>query len=226
MSTPNPDDFATGREAEADANLLVKFFIKQREDKDATQSEGRPIFKDTEYIEIRVPGKRDAQACRPATGRDKARFPRHYDAFKSRTEMPEEGTPLFEWPQISRSMVETLSFMQIKTVEQLVNAADNNLSAIHGGIALKQRAQEFLKYADQTKLIAEKEALTAQLASQDEQLKSQAAQLADMQAAITKLTMAGVSPPAEVNVPEAKPKRRNRTQKPPAELEAAATPEV
>ena len=220
MMTPNPDDFAVGREAEADANLLVKFFIKQREDKDATQREGRPMFKDTEYVEIRVPGKRDAQACRPASERDKARFPRHYEMFKQRIEMPEEGTALSEWPQISRSQVETLSFLQIKTVEQLVAASDTNLSQIHGGIGLKQRAEAFLEYADQTKLIAEKEALQAKLAEQDETMQKQADELAALQATVAKLATDSAK---EDEKPA--PKRRSRAKAPePIETEAA-TPE-
>ena len=221
LSNPNPDDFTVGREAEADANLLVKFFHKEREDVDATRKEGRPMYREIEYMEIRIPGKRDAQVCRPATERDKQRFPRHYDMFKQRVAMPNEGTPLSEWPQISRSLAEELSFLQIKTVEQLVSASDTHLSRIHGGLGLKQRAEAFLKYADQTKLVAEKEALQTKLADQDAQMAAQAAQMAEMQAAIAKMAMAGGSDDDDA------PKRRSsRRAKAPVEMEEAETPEV
>jgi|TARA_R110000851_G_scaffold22554_3_gene66669 hypothetical protein len=166
----NHNDFKSGQEAEADAQLLVKFFLREKEDKSASAEEGRPIFKELEYVEIRAPGKRDAMACRPATLQDKRRFPRHYGAFKDRVEMPTEGTPLAEWPQMSRSMAEELSFLKVKTVEQLVSMSDNDAGQIRGGLALKQKAAEFLKYSDKTKLIAERQGLQDRLAEQDAQI--------------------------------------------------------
>jgi len=163
LSTPNYEDFQTGRENEQDAQLLVRFFYKSSEDKAQTEIEGRPMFKEVEYCEIRIRGNRDAQACRPATHADKNRFPRHYEAFKKRVEMPEEGTPLAEWPQISRSQIEELSFAGIKTVEQLSLASDSNLGRMQGGLTLKQRAARWLESANATALIANNEAQKAQI---------------------------------------------------------------
>ncbi|GAG85839.1 unnamed protein product [marine sediment metagenome] len=168
----DPDDFRQGNEAKMDDQLMVKFFFKERENKEETLKQGRPIFKDVEYIEIRVAGKRDAQACRPATWADKNRFPRHYEAFEKRTEMPEEGTPLTQWPQISRSQVEEFAYMHVKTVEQLVDMSDTNCHKIHGGLLLKRRASEFLEASDATALIAEKEALQKRLADMEAKMEA------------------------------------------------------
>lgn len=170
LANVNADDFTTARESEMDAQLLVRFFYKEKEDKAKTQAEGRPIFKDTEYIEIRVRGNRDPQACRPATHADKNRFPRHYEAFKKRVELPEEGTPLAEWPQISRSQIEELSFMSLKTVEQLAKAADTHIGKIRGGYTLKQRAVDWLSSSNTTALIANNEALKTQVKSLEEKV--------------------------------------------------------
>ena len=212
VSDVNHHDFAQGREAEADAQLLVKFFLREKEDKDATAEEGRPMYKELEYIEIRAAGKRDAMACRPASHQDKQRFPRHYDAFKRRVEMPVEGTPLAEWPQIARSTVEELSFLKIKTVEQLVSMSDNDASNFRGGLALKQKAAEFLKFSDKTKLIAEKQALQDQLAAQSAQM----AELKEMIVALqpTKADNAVNLEPAEIDgdAPAPEPKKRRRQQ--------------
>lgn len=161
----NHEDFAVGQESAQDAQLMVRFFMKPREDKAATLKEGRPVFHDREYVEIRVPGKRDAQACRPATHRDKKRFPRHYEAFKQRSQLPETGTPLSEWPQINRSQVEMLAFTGIKTVEQLAAASDTNIGSRLGGYALKQRAKDWLGSANTTQLIANNESLKTQVKS-------------------------------------------------------------
>ena len=163
LSNVNPDDFTTARESDMDAQLMVKFFYKEREDKAQTLAEGRPIFKDTEYMEIRVRGNRDPQACRPATHADKQRFPRHYEAFKKRVELPEEGTPLAEWPQISRSQIEELAFLGIKTVEQLSKAGDTQISKFRMGYTLKQRATDWLSSSSSTALIANNEALKTQI---------------------------------------------------------------
>jgi hypothetical protein len=154
LSTVNPDDFTVGQESAMDAQLLVRFFMKPKQNKAATAEQGRPIFKDVEYCEIRVRGNRDPQACRPATFADKKRFPRHYDAFQKRVELPEEGTPLSEWPQISRSQVEELSFVNIKTVEQLVEVADTHISKVQGGYALKQKATDWIKNANDNAKLA------------------------------------------------------------------------
>jgi len=177
------NSFTQGREAEADAALMVKFFMREKEDSDATNEAGRPIYKDREYVEIRVPGKRDPLVCRPATPADKNRFPRHYDMFKRRVEAPTEGTPLAEWPQISRSMAEELSFLQVKTVEQFVQMSDGDASNIRGGMGLKEKAKEFLKYSDKTKLISEKQALETRLAEQEAEMAEMRAMMQEMKAA-------------------------------------------
>lgn len=171
LSTPNYEDFQTGRESEQDAQLLVRFFYKTAEDKALTASEGRPMFKEVEYCEIRIRGNRDAQACRPATFADKKRFPRHYEAFQKRVELPEEGTPLSEWPQISRSQIEELSFSSIKTVEHLSLASDTVLGRMHGGLSLKQRAATWLKASNATALIADNEAQKAKIKELEEKVE-------------------------------------------------------
>ena len=114
----NHEDFQSTQQQEQDSTLLVKFYIKAVADKTATAEQGRPIFREREYIDIRIPGSRDG-AARPATFRDQQRFPKHYQAFKQRIDQPSEGTPLVEWGMISRSQAEELAFKNIKTVEQL-----------------------------------------------------------------------------------------------------------
>ena len=217
LANPNPDDFMQGREAQADEQLLVRFFLKPRQDQEATMAEGRPIFNDTEYVEIRIPGKRDVQACRPATHQDKQRFNKHYSMFKQRIEAPESGTPLTEWPQIGAAMAAELSFMSIKTVEQLAKVSDGDISRVRGGAALKQRAADFLEFSDHTKLIAEKEALESRLTAQDEEMAELKGMVKAMQAMIASNKPAAqeVDDESEASTPRS---RRNRkaVEAPPA----------
>jgi hypothetical protein len=181
MIDANPDDFRAGNEARMDEQLMVKFFLKEREDKAQTLESGSPKFKEVEYVEIRVPGKRDAQACRPATYRDKQRFPKHYDMFQKRIEAPEEGTPLAQWPQVSRAQVEELAFLGIKSVESVAAMADVYAHKMHGGLMLKRRAAEWLEESDATALIAEKEALQTRIADLEASMKAMMTEKSDIE---------------------------------------------
>ena len=160
--------------SEADRSLLVRFFVKSTQDKAATIKEGRPIFREREFIEIRFPGNRTDAVARPARPADIARFPRHYDAFKRRVEMPDEGTPLAEWPQISRSQVEELAFYNIKTVEQLVGMSDANAGQFMGINKLRAQAKEFL---ENSKQLVELSSLKTELQERDEKIAAMEAKL-------------------------------------------------
>ena len=164
----NHNDFADT--AEADKALMVKFFYKNVQNKMESQKTGRPVFKEVECISIRVAGQRDVQACRPATLADKSRFRPNYDAFLKRVEPPMEGMPLTEWPQIARSQVELLSYLGVKTVEQLITVSDANISQLMGGQRLKNKAKEWLELAGAENVIAERDELKSQVAQMQEQL--------------------------------------------------------
>ena len=151
-----------------DEQLLVKFDVRSREDKTASKEAGRPIFKDVEYIDIRVPGSPD-NVSRPATQRDRKRFPKHYAAFKNRIsdEDSVEGTPLAEWPQVTRSQADELAFFGIKTVEQLAQVSDVNGQGLMGFHGLKRKANAWLQAAAQGVQVSE---LQRELAKRDEMM--------------------------------------------------------
>jgi hypothetical protein len=172
----NHNDFANT--SEADKGLLVKYFYKERPDSAASAENGYPTFKEVPYIEIRIPGQRDAQACRPASEADNQRFPAHYKAFLDRVEAPIEGMPLAEWPQVTRSQVEALAFNSIKTVEQLAAVSDTNISGFMGGYGLKAKAQKWLEMNSAETVDREKEEMRETIA--------------DMQAQIAELLAGGV----------------------------------
>lgn len=207
----NYEDFSE-RGNTADEALLVKFFLKTRPKRDLAPHENAQ-FHEVEYIEIRVAGSRDPQACRPASEADKSRFPRHYAAFKQRIELPEEGFPLAEWPLINRTMVETLSFMNVKTVEQLANLNDTHVGSIMGGAGFKQKAQNWLSERNSN------DALARENAELREKTTEMQAQMTEMQAQMTKLMDAGKSGEPEVaSEPSAEvasePKAEAKTTKP------------
>jgi len=173
-------DFEPNAQSKLDESLLVKFFTQQREDKTASLKEGRPIFKDVEYIDIKVPGNRSGGACRPAQYRDKQHFPRHYAAFQQRKEMPLEGTPLAEWPLMSRRQVEELAFNNIKTVEHLVAMSDSDTAKFMGMNTLRRKAKMWLDNTDKTARINEIESLKTANTEKDEKILTLESQMLNL----------------------------------------------
>ena len=165
----NPDDFLVNQQSKMDEGLLVKFLFKTKQDLVASNDQGKPIFKEIEYVDIRVPGQKNF-ICRPAKPDDIARFPKHYDAFKSRTSDDEllEGTPLSEWPLITRSQVEELTFANVKTVEQLVSMPDSNASQFMGINLMKEKAKQWLELASEGKA---KSDLADELKKRDDEIE-------------------------------------------------------
>jgi hypothetical protein len=171
---PN-EDFDTRVQGNPDDTLLVKFEVRPKLDQTQTEKEGRPIYRDVEYVDIRVPGSPD-HISRPATPHDKDRFPRHYAAFKNRTSDEEyiEGTRLDEWPLVSRSTVEELAFFGVKTVEQLASVNDANIQQRSGMASLKQKAKEWLEIANKSITASQ---LKAELDKRDQMIAELKAQL-------------------------------------------------
>jgi len=201
------NDFELDAQNKADESLLVKFFIESVKNARKSLQHSRPIFEEKEYISITVPGSRD-NISRPASDRDKQRFPRHYAAFKQRIELPIEGTPLTEWPMINRSLADELAFRNLKTVEQLANLNDSNMAGLNGAQGLKQKAKKWLETTKDDTILAK---LQDELSERDAKLATQAEQIASMLESIEALQAAD------------KPKRRKRRTK--QELAASAASE-
>jgi len=130
-----------------DDKLFVVFFMHPRKDEDKSVAEGRPIFKDEEYVRIMVPGDKDSIIVRPARDMDKGRFAKQYAAFQQGEGEVHEGTPLKAWPMVTRSQVEEMKFFGIYTVEQLAELADVHVQKFMGMGNLKEQAKAFIQAA-------------------------------------------------------------------------------
>lgn len=168
MQTLDYDYTVHHRQNAGDDALLVRFFIDAAKDDVASKEAGRPIYKDVEWIDIRIPGSKDNVVVRPARPGDRERFPRHYAAFKQRIGNAEKvvGTPLAMWPILTKAQVEELKFFNIHTVEQLVGCPDSTSMNFMGIQVLKQKARDYLAAAQSAAPLAalreEVDALKAQ----------------------------------------------------------------
>lgn len=116
-----------------------------------------PNFDGTDYVEVphlrlQAPGNTKAVYHQPVRmesypGRpsDPERFPREWAAFQA-GQSTENGTSIYAWEGMSPNDGRRFELAGIKTVEQLANVSDMNLSGLGvGAMALRERARTFLK---------------------------------------------------------------------------------
>lgn len=163
-----------------DERLFVKFFTRAVLHPAKSTQEGRPIFEDQDFIEIRTPGSQLVSVIAPVK-RYMDRFGDKYNKWKAGQAEAMVGTPLENLPTLFNkpSMVAELQAINIRTVEQLVNVPDNVKQRIMGGFELCRRAAEWLESvngadAKIAKMQEENAALQQQLNFLQQQVSSMA----------------------------------------------------
>lgn len=136
-----------------DNGLIVEFSLEPLQDKEKSKEEGRPIYKEVEFINIRIVGDTKTEVKRrvqyddtPNMPSDINRFPRQWTAFKNKNSVTHEGTPITEWPPVGKALALELKGLNIHTVEQLAACADGNLKWM-GARELKNKAVAWLENA-------------------------------------------------------------------------------
>lgn len=165
----------------ADKSVYAKFYTLPRKDEKASAEAGRAIFKDREYIEIRAAGNQNNIIQRPSNEMDRRRFHRQYELYQKGHEEQVTGTPLSEVTWLTRSQVEELAYVRIRTLEQLAGVTDDICQRMVGLNDLKRKAATFLEAADKaaplTALQEENQELKGKVEALSEQLKAVTAQL-------------------------------------------------
>lgn len=170
-------DFDVLGEGNSNPALYVQFYLQPVQNVGKSETEGRPIFDDVEYIRIQVPGDKTTRVERPVRPEDTQAHRRAYADFKDGQDTGPSGTPLKEWPQVTRGQVEELAHFKVYTVEQLASLSDGNAQNIGPIIALRQRARDFLETAKKKAPVV---ALRAELEKRDAELAAVRAQMAEM----------------------------------------------
>lgn len=155
-----------------DGKLYAVFFKDVVKDEGKSEEMGRPIFRDTEFVRIVAPGDKTNVVVRPAREDDKRRFGRQYEAFKRGDAEQIIGTPLAQWPLMTRAQVEELRYFGVLTVEHLADLRDDVKTKIPGSVDLSKRAAQWLnasqgvdtKVAEQADRIAALEDMVKKLA--------------------------------------------------------------
>jgi hypothetical protein len=176
------------QELESDERLFVKIYMGLKENAAKSEQEGHPVYDNVPFIRIIVPGDKNTVVDTPVTNAHKKRFPKVWERFEKAegsADVP-AGMPIREWPGVSRSQAEELSYHNIFTVEQLANVADTHAQKIVNFHELKRKAIVYVQTAKDgaanQKLAAENEKLQTQITALQEQMQAQAAAFAQLQA--------------------------------------------
>ncbi|TAH36537.1 MAG: hypothetical protein EYC62_02520 [Alphaproteobacteria bacterium] len=131
----------------ATKDILVPMFYRRAvQDKLASEQQGRPIFREEDYIQIHIPGDKNTIIDRKVRDDDRARWADQWKAYTENAAQPVEGTPLEQWPALSVSQIAELRAMHVPTVEVLAELSDQGLQRIGmGARELQAKAKAFLE---------------------------------------------------------------------------------
>lgn len=149
------------------------------------EGQGRDIYVEVDWVEIRAPGNKDEIRVRPARyPHDKLAYPEQYAAFKQGLADPQTGTPLSLVPGLTKPQVMELAFLGIKTAENLRDCSDVDGQKIMDFQRAKRRAIDFLELQAGA---APTEKLRSELALRDQEISGLKAMQEEMKKAIEEL---------------------------------------
>ena len=139
----------------ADARLQVRFYKRPVQQDQETQEAGRPIFKEFDFVHICVAGDTLTEIDTYVLNSHKQRFPQQWANYQNRVGANDDqviGTPVAEWPLVSKSQAEELRAMKFHTVESIAGASDQQLqrmgmAAGMSPYAFRDKAKAFLNLA-------------------------------------------------------------------------------
>ena len=142
-------------ENNADSRLQVRFYKKPVHQEQESIDAGRPIYKEFDFVHICVAGDTLTEIDTYALQQHRQRFPIQWANYMNRVGANDEevvGTPVAEWPLVSKSQAEELRAIKFFTVEAIANASDQQLqrmgmAAGMSPFAFRDKAKAFLNLA-------------------------------------------------------------------------------
>ena len=182
----------------ADARLAVQFYKKSVKQDIASDEAGRPIFKEFDFVRIMIPGDNLTEIDTYAQESHKQRFPRQWAHYQNQVANHEDiiGTPLEQWPQVTRSQADELRGLKFHTVESIADCSDQQLQRI-GMVAgmsphnFRLKAKAFLNLANDSAEVAHREAEMQALRQENDKIKAETeAKLSKMESQLEALLAA------------------------------------
>ena len=164
----------------ADSRLAVQFYKKSVKQDIASDEAGRPIFKEFDFVRIMIPGDNLTEIDTYAQESHKQRFPRQWAHYQNQVANHQDivGTPLDQWPQVTRSQADELRGLKFHTVESIADCSDQQLQRI-GMVAgmsphnFRLKAKAFLNLANDSAEVAQREAELQALRAENDKIKAE-----------------------------------------------------
>jgi hypothetical protein len=180
----------------ADSRLQVRFYKKSVQQEQESIDAGRPIYKDFDFVHICVAGDTLTEIDTYALQSHKQRFPIQWANYMNRQGAHDEevvGTPVSEWPLVSKSQAEELRGIKFQTVESIAHASDQQLQRMGmiagmSPYAFRDKAKAFLNLATTAAETDKREHEINALKEENEKIRAESDQkLAKQQAQIDAL---------------------------------------
>lgn len=164
-----------------DRRLPVRFYEGAMKNEFASAEQGRPIFLPIDMVEIIV----DKNNVIDTFAREdhKARWPLHWARYQNNKSADTQtiGTPLGEWPLVSKAMAEELRAAKFYTVDQIAAASDQQIGRIGmaagmAPLAFRDRAKRFLETATSEASVNQHAQEMAALKADNERIQREAAE--------------------------------------------------
>ena len=138
-------------------NVIPVFHSELMQNQVKSEEQGKPVFEGKDFVQMLIPGNRNEIPDVLVKDEHKRRWPKQYDAFKANKEAPVEGTPIDEWPVITRLRAAELKTFHIFTVEQLAEVSDANLTKI--GMDARDLQRKAVSFLESSKNFAQHDEL-------------------------------------------------------------------
>lgn len=153
-----------------DDKLHVHFYMKPRIDIEESTKQNRPIYKDVPFVTIMIPGDKNNIVTAEVWDLHRRRFPLHWEQFLAGVKDQVVGTPLKVAPFLTEAHIEELAYFKIRTIEQLADLSDANMTWM-GAREMKEAARRYLLTVNGN------EALLERIKALEQQLNAQKAEI-------------------------------------------------
>jgi hypothetical protein len=164
----------------ADSRLAVQFYKKAIKQEDESNEAGRPIYKEFDFVKIMIPGDNLTEIDTYARESHKSRFPRQWAHYQNQVANHEDivGTPIEQWPQVTRSQAEELRGLKFPTVESVAFCSDQQMQRIGMAAGMsphnfREKAKAFLNLASNSADVAQREAELQALKAENDKIKAE-----------------------------------------------------
>lgn len=172
-------------EQSADSRLQVRFYKRPVQQEAETLASGRPIYKEFDFVHICVAGDTLTEIDTYVLQSHKTRFPIQWANYQNRIGKDDQeviGTPVAEWPLVSKSQAEELRAMRFYTVEAIAGASDQQLqrmgmAAGQSPYSFRDKAKSFLNLAKKASEIDQREQELESLRKENEAMRDESARI-------------------------------------------------